>query len=118
MPVTKTENEVEITPLSESSDLSPTEKETMDRAKKRLKSMENRGIRMIQCPQCGTIHKDINLCGLISCNSLYQLPTGEWRRCTWTRPKTEDEVHYQEVLLQRQIKRAIEGRSKKYDLFY
>jgi len=117
MPVSKTETDIDITPIGQEETLTPEEKMTVEKAEKRMKNYQNRGISFIQCPQCGTIHKGHNLAGLVSCHAYFQTPKG-WSRCIWERPKTDDELHRQEDLIQRQIKRAIEGRSKKSDLFF
>jgi len=118
MPVSKTETNIDITPIQEDETLNESEKEVLAKAEKRMESYAKRGIAFIQCPQCGTLHKAHNLAGLISCNSLYQTTKGEYKKCVWRRPQTPEENHRQEEMLQRQIKRAIEGRSKKSDLFF
>lgn len=118
MPVSKTETNIDITPIQQDESLSESEKETIAKAQERMESYEKRNIILIQCPQCGTIHKAHNLAGLISCNSVYKTPDGKYQKCNWRRPQTLEEYHHQEEMLQRQIKRAIEGRSKKSDLFF
>lgn len=117
MPVSKTETDIDILPINEDPGLNEDEKTVLAKAEKRMKNCQNRGIYFVQCPQCGTLHKAHNLAGLVACHAYFQTPKG-WRRCIWKRPMTEDENHRQEELLQRQIKRAIEGRSKKGDIFY